>query len=285
MQFARGERTLRGDFWGWGQVAPAEGRAITNRSVRLVGADPLSAELAVENDWTIDGEPVLREQMTVRAGEDRGARILDLTYRFTSDYDVTLNQMAFTGMCFRWDVRRRDAGQAGGGVAEELTEAMWGKASKIGSAKQLQGPRKILVGDRDDCRGRLRSCRRRRVRVADADARSGQLLDGLGQRTRTILQLDEQHLFHGEEVTRFLEPVSRLVAVRHEQPDGPLVASRFGRRQGEQVDAAVREVAAESCERADFVVQRQIELNRPHGILRQSGDHRVLDEWSVSVIH
>ena len=101
MQFTRGERTLRGDFWGWGQFAPAEGRAITNRSVRLVRADPVSAEIAVENDWTIDGEPVLHEQTTMRAGEDQGARILDLTYRFTSDRDVTLNQMAFTGMCFR----------------------------------------------------------------------------------------------------------------------------------------------------------------------------------------
>ena len=101
MQFTQGERTLRGDFWGWGQFAPAEGRVITNRSVRLVRADAVSAEIAVENDWTIDGEPVLREQTTTRAGEDQGARILDLTYRFTSDYDVTLNQMAFTGMCFR----------------------------------------------------------------------------------------------------------------------------------------------------------------------------------------
>ncbi|HEU4927223.1 MAG TPA: DUF6807 family protein [Vicinamibacterales bacterium] len=101
MQFTQGERTLRGDFWGWGQFAPAEGRVITNRSVRLVRADAVSAEVAVENDWTIDGEPVLLEQTTMRAGEDQGARILDLTYRFTSDYDVTLNRMAFTGMCFR----------------------------------------------------------------------------------------------------------------------------------------------------------------------------------------
>jgi len=101
MQFTRPDRTLRGDFWGWGQFAPAEGRTITNRAVRLVRADAASAEIAVENDWTIDGEPVLREQTTIRAGEDQGARILDLTYRFTSEYDVTLNQMAFTGVCFR----------------------------------------------------------------------------------------------------------------------------------------------------------------------------------------
>ena len=34
-------------------------------------------------------------------GEEQGTRVLDLTYRFTSDYDVTLNRMAFTGVCFR----------------------------------------------------------------------------------------------------------------------------------------------------------------------------------------
>ena len=38
---------------------------------------------------------------TIRAAEDQGARVLDLAYRFTSDYDVTLDQMAFTGFCFR----------------------------------------------------------------------------------------------------------------------------------------------------------------------------------------
>lgn len=101
MQFTRGSETLRGDFWGWGKFAPSDGRAIVNRDVKLRSADARSARIAVENDWTIENQPVLREATTIEATEDQGARVLDLTYQFTSDYDVTINQMAFTGLCFR----------------------------------------------------------------------------------------------------------------------------------------------------------------------------------------
>jgi hypothetical protein len=101
MEFRRNGEPLRGDFWGWGKFAPTEGRTIVNRDLRLVAADARSAEIAVVNDWTINGQPVLQEATTISAGEEQGARVLDLTYRFTSDYDVTLNRMAFTGFCFR----------------------------------------------------------------------------------------------------------------------------------------------------------------------------------------
>lgn len=101
MQFTRGAETLRGDFWGWGRFAPSEERAIVNRGVTLASADARSARIAVQNDWTIAGRPVLREATSIVALEDQGARILDLAYHFTSDYDVTLNRMAFTGVCFR----------------------------------------------------------------------------------------------------------------------------------------------------------------------------------------
>jgi len=33
MDFDRKDGVLRGDFWGWGHFAPAEGRAITNRDL------------------------------------------------------------------------------------------------------------------------------------------------------------------------------------------------------------------------------------------------------------
>ena len=99
--FNRQDETLRGDFWGWGQFAPIEGRTIANREVRLTNADAMSGELAVRNDWLIADKPVMQEETTMRAAAEDGARVLDLTFRFTSDYDVTLNQMAFTGFCFR----------------------------------------------------------------------------------------------------------------------------------------------------------------------------------------
>lgn len=101
MEFKRGAESLRADFWGWGRFAPTEGRVIVNRDLRLARADATTAEVAVTNDWMIAGQTVLTEATSIRVGTDLGARVLDLTYRFTSAYDVTLNRMAFTGFCFR----------------------------------------------------------------------------------------------------------------------------------------------------------------------------------------
>lgn len=101
MEFKRSTETLRGDFWGWGKFAPTEDRVILNRDLRLVRADAGSAEIAVRNGWMIGNQAVLQEATTIRAAEEEEARVLDLTFRFTSDYDVTLNRMAFTGLCFR----------------------------------------------------------------------------------------------------------------------------------------------------------------------------------------
>jgi hypothetical protein len=108
MDFHRKNGVVRGDFWGWGHYAPVEGRVITNRDVRLVSAGASSAEVAVQNDWTIDGEKVLDESVTARVREEQGAYVLDLIFRFASDGDVTVNRMAFTGFV----VRCRKDGQA-----------------------------------------------------------------------------------------------------------------------------------------------------------------------------
>lgn len=105
MSFTKSGQTVKGDFWGWGQFAPTADRVIKNQSVRLVRADDRSAEVEVVNDWMIGSERVMQATETIRtvsmapAGE-RG-RVLDLRYVFTSDYDITINQMAFTGFCFR----------------------------------------------------------------------------------------------------------------------------------------------------------------------------------------
>jgi Methane oxygenase PmoA len=101
MEFKRGGETLRGDFWGWGKFAPIDGRVIVNRDVRLAQDDGKSAAIAVQNDWMIGNQAVMQEVTGIRVAEEKGARVLDLTYRFTSDYEVTLNRMAFTGLCFR----------------------------------------------------------------------------------------------------------------------------------------------------------------------------------------
>ena len=101
MDFQRKNGLLRGDFWGWGHFAPTKGRVIVNRDLRLVKADSHSAVVAVRNDWTIDGEKVMDEATTAHAHEDGHSRIMDMQFRVTSDGDMTINQVAFTGFMVR----------------------------------------------------------------------------------------------------------------------------------------------------------------------------------------
>jgi hypothetical protein len=101
VEFKKGADVFKGDFWGWGRYAPVEERVIVNKDVRLVRAGASTAELTVANDWMIAQQVVMHEAATIGVSEDRGARVLDLAYRLSSDYDVTVSQMAFTGACFR----------------------------------------------------------------------------------------------------------------------------------------------------------------------------------------
>ena len=101
MTFHGKDGDVKGDFWGWGRFAPTEGRIIENRVLRLLRADAQTAEIAIQNDWNIQGRKALDESATAKVSERQGARILDLQYRFGSDAGVTLNQMAFTGLCLR----------------------------------------------------------------------------------------------------------------------------------------------------------------------------------------
>jgi hypothetical protein len=101
MDFHRKSGDLRADFWGWGHYAPTEGRVIQNRDVRLVKAGAKSAEVAITNDWLIDGEKVLNESTTARTRQHKTANILDLVFRFTSPDDFTVDRMAFTGFVVR----------------------------------------------------------------------------------------------------------------------------------------------------------------------------------------
>jgi hypothetical protein len=106
MTFTKAGQSVKADFWGWGQFAPTADRVIKNREVRLVNADERSGTVEVTNDWLIGADRMLVETNTFTAGLITSpggfeVRRLDLTYRFASDYEVTLNRMAFTGFCFR----------------------------------------------------------------------------------------------------------------------------------------------------------------------------------------
>ena len=91
----------RADFWGWGEFAPTDGRVIRNRDVRLVNSTDTSAELAIQNDWTIRDTRYLGEDTRAVWREVQGANVLDLTYTLTPDREMTLNQTAFGGFCVR----------------------------------------------------------------------------------------------------------------------------------------------------------------------------------------
>jgi hypothetical protein len=86
MSFTRGSETLRGDFWGWGQFAPIENRVIVNRDVRLARTDASSAEVA--SGTTGPSKQAVMRGPTIAVSDRGSARLLDPTFRFTSDYDV-----------------------------------------------------------------------------------------------------------------------------------------------------------------------------------------------------
>ena len=97
----RGFNVNRGDFWGWGQYAPTQGRVIENREVRLVKADARSAEVEIRNAWTIQGQVMMDETTRAELREQLPSYVLDLTYRLVPVTDLVLNRTAFGGFCVR----------------------------------------------------------------------------------------------------------------------------------------------------------------------------------------
>ncbi len=93
----RGFTVERGDFWAWGAYAPREGRVIQNRSVKLISADALQAQIEIHNDWLIDNRKMLDETDEAIVSERHGVYVLDLYYRLAPIYDYELLQTAFGG--------------------------------------------------------------------------------------------------------------------------------------------------------------------------------------------
>src|SRR5688500_8212102 len=82
----------RADFWGWGEFAPTDQRVIRNRDVTLVNATDTTAELAIQNDWTIRNTRYAGEATRAVWRAVAGANVLDLAYTLTPDREMTLNQ-------------------------------------------------------------------------------------------------------------------------------------------------------------------------------------------------
>ena len=92
------------DFWGWGEHAPIKDRRIVNRGARAK-TEPGSRKttMTAQNDWTAEGETILREEMLAAVSTDAAAKatVLDLTYVLTPTADLTLSRWAFSGFCVR----------------------------------------------------------------------------------------------------------------------------------------------------------------------------------------
>ena len=91
----------RADFWGWGAMAPTTDRKIINREITLLKADHEHAKLRIKNDWKIDKQSVVDEELTITTREKDATYLIDLQYRLTPREKMTLDQSAFGGFCVK----------------------------------------------------------------------------------------------------------------------------------------------------------------------------------------
>lgn len=89
-----------GDFWGWGQCAPIDGRKIVNRRI---SSTPTG--FVAENEWMAGDFPLMAERLAISV-EISDSTMINLVYRFTPPAEVRLEQWAFSGFCLRL---RKDA--------------------------------------------------------------------------------------------------------------------------------------------------------------------------------
>lgn len=90
-----------GDFWGWGEHAPVQGRKIVNTKITELPAVDGAAGFQARNEWRADGDSILLEELTVSSRIILPAQVVDLDYRLTADADLKVSQWAFSGFCVR----------------------------------------------------------------------------------------------------------------------------------------------------------------------------------------
>ena len=94
----RAEASRNGDWWGWGQRAPKDGRVIVNRSARVVGGT-----IEAVNVWKAENDEVMLEHVRIRPSSARGHTIVDYEYHFApaTSRPVVIQQEPFGGFCYR----------------------------------------------------------------------------------------------------------------------------------------------------------------------------------------
>jgi hypothetical protein len=97
------EGEQRGDWWGWGALAPKEKRAIVNREARITEESEERVTLRVINSWRAEDQTILGERVTITASKAPGANIVDNEYKFTvpTRKAVVIDQNPFGGFCYR----------------------------------------------------------------------------------------------------------------------------------------------------------------------------------------
>lgn len=101
------EGETEGDWWGWGALAPAIGRAIVNVDLETDGAG-YPEKLRAVNSWQALSRPVIREELHLQAGKRDGLFVADYDYRFTSaGRPAVLKTNPFGGFCYRARPRGR----------------------------------------------------------------------------------------------------------------------------------------------------------------------------------
>jgi hypothetical protein len=104
-EFHTPEGVVKADFWGWGSLAPREGRVVQNRDIKLANANDKQAKVDIHNEWLVNGKKMGDEFDSATVTERDRVYVLDLEYRVAPTYDYIANQNAFGGfdMQFRKD--------------------------------------------------------------------------------------------------------------------------------------------------------------------------------------
>jgi hypothetical protein len=103
----RTPEVVKADYWGWGSLAPREGRVVQTRDIKLVSADEKHAKVAINNEWLVDGKKMGDEIDTVTVTERDTVFVLDLEYKIAPLYEFVAHKNAFGG----FDVQMRKDGE------------------------------------------------------------------------------------------------------------------------------------------------------------------------------
>lgn len=90
-----------GDWWGWGALAPADGRAIVNVEIHSETGDRPSG-LTARNAWQALAQPVLHEELRIAVSSEDGLFVVDYDYRYRAvETPAVIAANPFGGFCYR----------------------------------------------------------------------------------------------------------------------------------------------------------------------------------------